>query len=87
MGQYRGRRRRRPRRRRPLLAFTSGAAEGEGALGDREEGGGGGGDAGGDGARGVIDLSCCREVVQCELRRLEGDLERQRARLARRKRQ
>lgn len=74
---YRGRRRRRPRRRRSMFLGTSLA------------GGGGRAGSGGEG-EGVeevsIDLLSCQEVVQAEMGRLNGELERQRARLARRNR-
>ena len=73
---YRGRRRRRPRRRRsaPNSLAAAGAGGGVG-------GGGGGGEK-----EAAIDLPACREVVARELERLEGDLERRAARLARRRR-
>lgn len=80
---YRGRRRRRPRRRRSssslLLARASaggggGASGGEEAAAEEEEVGG------------VINLVSCQGVVQAEVGRLEGELERQKARLARRNR-
>lgn len=56
----------------PLSGGFSRAGGGEG--GGAEEGGA------------AIDLSSCQEVVQAELGRLEGELERQAARLDRRSR-
>lgn len=81
---YRGRRRRRPRRKRSAPYSFAGAGGGDrGGTADTGGGGGGGEENGGGGA---IDLPTCREVVQRELERLEGDLERRAARLARRRR-
>ncbi|CAM9352115.1 unnamed protein product [Scytosiphon promiscuus] len=74
---YRGRRRRRPRRRRSSFLDTS-LAGGSGSVASGGEG---------DKAEEVsIDLLSCQEVVQAEIGRLNGELERQRARLARRSR-
>ncbi|CAM9702470.1 unnamed protein product, partial [Ectocarpus fasciculatus] len=83
---YRGRRRRRPRRRRSSSSLLLARASAGG-------GGGGGGASGGEEAAveeeeagGVINLVSCQGVVQAEVGRLEGELERQEARLARRNR-
>jgi len=77
---YRGRRRRRPRRRRSsLLPPLSGELT-------RARGGDGGGGGEDEVEKMKIDLHLCQEVVRAEMGRLETELGRQTARLARRNR-